>query len=42
MNMQSGLIQELMLYELKLDHNTVEAMKTFVAWKVKALLSTVQ
>ena len=39
MNVQHGLIQELMLYKFKLVHNVVE---TLVVGKVRAQLITVQ
>ena len=35
MNVQRGQIQEFILYEFKLDHNSAEANKTFIVQKVK-------
>ena len=41
-NMQHSLIQELILYEFKLGHNTIEATKIFLVQKVRVPLITVQ
>ena len=42
MNVQRSLIRERMIHKLQLEFNVTEAPKTFVAWKVKLQLITVQ